>query len=175
MRLFTAVEIPVNIRKKVQDLIDKYRKVEPCAKYVAYENIHITLKFLGDVGEKKVDNIIEELGKIKNKKFECRLGKIGGFPNTVHPKVVWVGLKEGADNLVNLYFGIDKATPGFSEELKPYHPHVTLFRCDGIVDKSIFGEQFESDSFKVENFLLMKSVLTPKGPVYSVVKSFKLA
>lgn len=167
MRLFVAVDIPTNTEiEGVMSYVKKAGKV----KAVEKENLHITLKFLGEVSDDKlsdIKNCIES--SCKNfKKFSIKLKGLGAFPSLSKPRVIWIGVDEGKDILSEIMRRLDECfhQMGFKKE-KSYVPHITIARVKGFIKldprpylKKDFG------SVIVEEIKLKKSQLTPKGPIY---------
>jgi len=175
MRLFIAVELP----EKVRDiLIDAQKRIRFPGKATLVNDFHLTLKFLGEVEDKKVPDIISVLSKISFKPFDISLSGIGVFPNKNSPRVLWVGMSP-EDKVSALQKDIDSATLGVCfAQGQEFHPHITLSRIKFIDDKKAFASaidntSIEKVSFKVSSFKLIRSTLTPKGPIYEVLKDFK--
>jgi 2'-5' RNA ligase len=179
MRTFLAVEVPEPIRKKIDDFVQIEAKRELPIKWVKFGNLHITLKFLGEIDEKKkveISPAIEEICS-RHKSFQAQLSGIGCFPNPGNPRVLWVGVEQGSDTLCTVSADIEKALAhfGFKEERR-FHPHLTIGRIkksckvDHILEKNIVTEPFE-----VSAIVLFKSVLKPDGPIYTALEHFPLA
>ncbi len=175
MRAFIAVEIPETVRKKVTELIDAVRGNLPI-KWVEFQNLHITIKFLGEVPEEMVDGVITIADQSKKnfKPFEMSLENLGCFPDQRNPRVVWIGVQDGKENLVELQkrLDVDLAALKFEPE-KRFHAHLTIGRTKARCDVSgILEKKFLSERFLVKGFTLIKSTLTPQGPIYDAVKTF---
>ena len=167
MRLFIALDF--NEFKdyfiNIQDQIDK-----ELAKVNFTSTFHLTLKFLGEVAEDKLPIIKKSLKKIKFEPFSIYLDKIGFFPNENYIRVVWIGLKP-VDKINELQQKIDDSLISIFPKDKRFHPHITLCRIKFIKDKSKFIEnlkniEIEEKKTDIDKFKLIKSTLTPKGPVY---------
>ncbi len=173
-RLFVAVELPEEIRGKVNSLAAELpgEGVKP----VERDNIHLTLKFIGDVPEDKVDEIKERLGKIKFKKFKCAASGVGVFPNPDYIRVVWAGIK--CDEMPRLAAEVEKALEGIGKkENRPFSSHVTIARVKRKIDAAGFLEKHNHDNFgefEVSGFVLMQSELGRSGPTYTSLKNFTL-
>jgi len=180
MRLFTAVECPGDVKDR---LLEAQRQAIGLGgmKPVEYDNLHLTLKFLGEVDGLKADKVKEALGSVKHGRFEVRLKGLGVFPNPGYVRVVWAGVEAGFKEVVELEGEIDSALKplGFEADVR-FHPHVTLARVKGAVDKEGLrrlldsGRDVEFGSYTAGGFKLMESKLTPKGPVYSAVRDYLL-
>lgn len=167
MRLFIALDF--NEFKdyfiNIQDQIDK-----ELAKVNFTSSFHLTLKFLGGVTEDKAPIIKENIKKIKFEPFSIYLDKIGFFPTENYIRVVWLGLKP-LDKINELQQKIDNSLISIFPKDKKFHPHITLCRIKFIKDKPKFIEnlkniEIEEKKIDINKFKLIKSTLTPKGPVY---------
>jgi len=180
-RGFIAIDIDTN--SKIKELIQAIKKIQADVKLVEPENIHITLKFLGDVHEERIRDIESIIANAcKNSKpFTINLVGTGVFPNQNYVKVIWIGIEDITliepiatyinDNLVNL---------GFKKDNRLFSPHITIGRVRTAKNKQeliALIQQFQNVEFgkqDINSIKLMKSVLTPKGPIYSIVKELSL-
>lgn len=186
MRLFIAIDLPEVLIKKIKILQDEIKR--GCRARVSWsipENIHLTLKFLGEVQEGKIDDIkekIEDAGKGVGP-FLLSVNGIGYFPNPHRPRVIWVGIKT-YDNMLNtLYERLESGLKelGFEKEDRRFHPHLTLGRIKEITRKTALkgmpdnlNGSDELGKFKAEGICLYKSELNPKGAVYTKLFECKL-
>jgi 2'-5' RNA ligase len=176
MRTFIAVEVPEGIRKVVHDVVPTETKKGLPIKWVAFQNLHITLKFLGEIDE----NMKVEMGPVvagvcrKYKPFQVRLQGLGCFPGPKNPRVLWVGVGEGSTQLCDLAAELENglAPLGFKEE-KRFHPHLTIGRIKKFckVD-DILARNISTDTFGVDSVMLFRSILKPEGPVYEELERF---
>ena len=178
MRTFLAIEVPENVRKVIHDLTQVEAKKELPIKWVAFENLHITLKFLGEIDEDKrveIKPAIVEVGQ-RHSPFNLELEGLGCFPNPRNPRVIWVGVKQGGDVLCAMAADVEKelARFGFEEETR-FHPHLTIGRIKEFcrVD-SILAKSISTSVFKVNSVVLFKSILKPAGPIYEELERFAL-
>ncbi|MBV8514543.1 MAG: RNA 2',3'-cyclic phosphodiesterase [Acidobacteria bacterium] len=185
MRLFVALQIPDSIRNDYAKLIDDFRRLDAKAapkkpKWVRPENLHVTLKFIGNTDPTKLDSIRTVLAGIRSPQgVQLLFRNIGFFPNAKRPRVIWGGL-EASKNLAPLARALDQqiATLGFPSEERAFTPHLTLARLDppGIapglraaIEKYVtrdFGELHTSE------FHLIESKLKPTGAEYTTLQSF---
>ena len=176
-RGFIAIKIPFN--NEMEAFWTEIKRSGARIKLVEPYNTHITLKFLGNTAESLVSNI-EEI--IKNaveglKPFEIELRGCGAFPSPTRPRVVWIGVKEGADTLKKIAESIDIGASklGFERERRPFVPHLTVGRVKGSIGAlpRVLAEWANKDFGKVivDKVFLMKSVLKPEGPEYYEVVS----
>jgi len=171
-RLFTAVELPGELRKNIHEFAKQLE--QDGIKLVEEHNLHITMKFIGDVPENKVEEIEARLSEIKFNEFECTVKGVGVFPSPDYIRVVWVALHckqltELANSVISKLEGIGKP------EKRGFSAHLTIARVKRKLDLNKFlaeNKEKEFESFKVNEFALIESRLTPEGPVYTKIKSF---
>jgi 2'-5' RNA ligase len=178
LRTFVAVEIAHPLRDAVDELVGSLRASTAPVKWVRPENLHLTLKFLGNVEESKVDEIAGAIIRASEgtAPFEIALSGVGAFPNLKRPRVLWVGISKGKDELVSLSQKIeDELTElGFEKEKRGFSPHLTIgrLRREGrpgdLPDR--LGVQFKTGECTIGRVRLMKSTLTPQGPVYEELR-----
>ncbi len=173
-RLFVALDIPFEIRKRISMICCGLNGV----KWVPEENLHLTLKFIGEKSEDVAEEIAQVLSEIKFEAFEIILKDVGCFPIRKDPKILWIGVN---DNLAinSLFKKIEKAL--ISLELEPekrnFYPHVTIARIEKIKQDrlSAFYEKFglfKTEAFHIKEFHLYSSHLTNKGSIYEKLASF---
>lgn len=174
MRVFLAVPIPEEVRERIVEL----QKELPQAgmKLVEPENLHLTCKFLGDVGEEKLQTI--KAGLKLEGPFELTLKGVGVFPSRGYVRVVWVGAENGS-KYVELQKSIDAQLHelGFKKE-REYVPHLTLARVrkkvDGILEFLDKNQELALGKVRVDHVDLMESKLGPGGPEYTKLNEFVL-
>ena len=176
MRLFIGIPLPERTKKNIYGIVSKYKGLEN-VKWVKKENLHITLKFLGEVHDNKVEKIISTIEQIDEfKKFTVKIKNIGSFPSQKSPKVIWIGVEEGNNLVREINKRIEKRLKkeGFKEE-KRFHPHITICRVKRYSEElnELFKEKV-TDSFEVCWFNLYQSILQRQGPEYRVIKQFPL-
>lgn len=180
MRLFIAVDVP-----KFPKIIDLMKQIELSGadvKLVQPENIHLTLIFIGEVSDFKVNVIKDALNVIKFSPFTLKLKGMGVFPSMTRPRVVWVGIEQGFTELRDIRSTLMKELKvrGIRpEDEKEFVPHLTLGRVKGprnlvnlikVINDNLNVEIGEA---KVDSVKLFKSTLTPKGPIYEVLHEVK--
>lgn len=177
MRAFVAVFPPPEVRKKA--LVSARRL--PSANRVRWarpENVHLTLKFLGDVREEALDGLSAALGEIcaGHTPFDAALAGLGAFPSARRARVLWAGVGAGSDRLRSLAADIDAALAplGFEREKRPYIPHLTLGRVRGQPASFDLPSSIEDLGFRVRHVELMESALTAEGAIYRTVDTFAL-
>ena len=177
MRLFIAIDLPEEVKQSIEEIKTPLKNIKG-VKPVKKENIHLTLKFLGEVDDDKINKIIRALSQIKFKPFTLSLDKIGVFPDEKRIRVLWVNA-EPEDPLKGLKQAIDKALPGFKDD-HPFKNHLTFARIKYLTsdnDKKkilelITNKQVDNKDFLVDKFKLYKSTLTPQGSIYEVLREF---
>lgn len=172
MRLFIAIDF-----NELKDYFVELQTLLPKnAKLSLTKTFHITLKFLGEVQPEKVEMIINNLKNIKFEAFSVHLDSIGIFPTENYIRVVWVGIKP-EDKTLELQKQIDEMLDKLFKKEKDFKSHITLARVKYPDDKKAFVEQLkkikiENKKIEIKNFRLVKSTLTPKGPIYEDLEVF---
>lgn len=168
MRLFLAIDIPDEIKEKIIAIQNQMKNEIP-ANYVERENLHITLKFIGEVKEIEMLDPLHEIGF---EPFKISLSQVGVFPNEEYIRVIWIGIDKGADQINRLHQNIESKIP--FERSEKYHPHITIARVRSKIhnrSKKLLNTGLD-DEFEVKKFILYKSTLTPSGPVYQKLASY---
>ena len=124
IRTFIAVELPREIQERLRQLQGDFGTSLPDVRWTRYGNIHLTLKFLGDVEVSRVDKIRDSLIDVARQfsSFKMNLAGMGAFPNSRKPRIVWVGVEKGADRLVEIARSIESSMEklGFQREKRPF-------------------------------------------------------
>jgi 2'-5' RNA ligase len=180
VRLFVAIEIPEEIQNVLASFIKELRAAAPHVKWVRAENLHVTLKFLGQTEDTKLAAIEIVLSGVRcADPVALGFQSLGFFPNEKRPRVFWVGLR-ASPNLMTIAADIDHAVHqlGFLLEERPFTPHLTLARFDppGIHPKlaSIIAENNsrEFGCMIARQFHLIQSSLKSTGAEYTTLRSF---
>uniref|UniRef100_A0A7C1T158 RNA 2',3'-cyclic phosphodiesterase n=1 Tax=Thermofilum pendens TaxID=2269 RepID=A0A7C1T158_THEPE len=186
LRVFIAVKVDEpSLVARVKQLQEDLERAGLRAKYVEPENLHITLRFVGEIPAEKVGLLRQKLREVCYRKFSMLIKGAGAFPNLSRPRVLWLGVDEGAAELSQLAGFISRivdslrlgSPSGSSEET--FTPHLTIARLKAppppearrIVEslaEAVFGQQY------VDSFYLFKSDLTPRGPIYTVIERYAL-
>ncbi len=182
MRCFIALEFPPEIKTSIYKSLKKEIEDKPELKWVSEKNLHITLKFLGEIPEKKVSAIGDQLDKIfKNvRPVKIRLGGIKAFLDRGEVRVLWIEVAEGAEKIKEFAGKIETslARMGFKKEKKEFVPHLTIARARKNPRKRYKPGDFEIKldipDFFIDEIVLFKSTLTPTGPIYERIKVVKL-
>jgi len=172
MRTFIAVEVPEDIQKIVGEYIDIIAGLVPDVKWVPEKNLHFTIKFLGEINDDvfpRVKECVEQVAKDYSS-FTMGISGVGFFPTEDHPKVVWIGADGGVDHLLFLFQDMERCLEhiGFDRESKTFSPHLTIGRAKKFRKVTIPAglPDFETAMFNVGSVAIMKSTLTPDGPIY---------
>lgn len=178
MRCFLCIEIkdPEIITKIIQFQED-LKPINAKIKFVETENLHFTLKFLGEIDESLIKDIYSVMKKLPFSPFPMTLQNVGTFPPS-QPRVVWVGITEGRNELATIISFLDQnlKSLGFKPEKREFSPHLTIGRVKFIGDKKSFmnilekRKDFQFGKMNATSILLKKSVLTQKSPIYTTLE-----
>lgn len=197
MRAFIALDLPreaINHIKEIQRLIEK--KNIFIGKFTELENLHLTLKFLGEIEEEKAEEVKKRLKEIKAEEFEAELSELGVFSKKFPKnkkffvsqnskrkeefsdiKIIWIKL--GGKGIFSLQKEIDKKLEDLFKSEERFMSHITITRVKNVPDRKRFLDYIKNIKvkkikFKVEKFFLKKSELKPEGPVYSDIGIYNL-
>jgi len=149
-------------------------------KLVEPQNIHVTVRFLGNITPATAEKILEEMKKLQFAPFNVKINGLGAFPDPRYPRVVWAGITDGADQLKNIFSQLEPRLRGlgFTPDPKGFSPHLTIARVRSGRNKQQLAEfitenaNYEFGTINAKCLRLKKSDLTPIGPVYSTLKEF---
>ena len=175
-RIFIAFDVSDEARDYLFNLQKELSKFVK-AKWVEKKNIHLTLKFLGEIDDEKLEKLKKELSKIKFKRFDVVLDELGVFPDENFTRVIWVGLK--GEGIFNLQKKIDEELLELFSQDQKFTSHITLGRVKAVKDKEKLKEFFskikiDEIKFTVDNFKLYRSELSKDGPKYYLLEEYKL-
>jgi 2'-5' RNA ligase len=187
MRTFIAIELPREIKDLLAKVQEELNSSQADVKWVQPQNIHLTLKFLGEIEEKKIDKINKIIEDIAGEKkyFPIRISNLGAFPKINFPRVIWVGIDKGDEEVKEIAKKLEEglAKIGIQREDKPFSSHITIGRTRSALNREKLIQrlndlanklQEENLEFVVKKITFFKSTLTPKGPVYEVLKETNL-
>ena len=186
IRAFIAIELPEETKKRLTELETRLQAKKYPAKWVLPGNMHLTLKFLGDIGPDSIPNIREvmEEAALYTAPFKLGVSGAGVFPNMRRIQIIWAGINGDLTNLAELQKKLDAGLEklGFAPESRPFTAHLTLARMRDeaspaereTAGKIIDATQFDASEFQVDAINLIKSELKREGPVYTRVLSVPL-
>lgn len=181
IRSFIAFDVnDESVRKRMADMQSLLVGTRANLKLVKPQNIHVTLRFLGNITPNMVERIFEEMNRVQFKPFDVKISGLGAFPHLRYPRVVWTGITEGADQLRDVFSQLEPRLRnlGFAPDTKGFSPHLTIARVKGGRNKAELVEfinenaDCEFGTIKADCLKLKRSDLTPRGPIYSVLKEF---
>lgn len=177
-RLFLALSLP----EPVQAALAALAQPLPHVRWTPAEQLHVTLRFLGDVDSARIPALLERLYTIQVEPFLLPLEGVGAFPPKRPPRVLWAGLGNGHPRLHQLRKQVDEAllNAGLDFDVRTFHPHVTLARCTdeesgGAAQWLRTHQRFEGPAFRVDAFDLMASELRPAGAVHHLIERLPIA
>lgn len=183
MRAFIALELPQEVQRYLGSLQKRLRESGCGISWVRPHQIHMTLKFLGDISEDQSLFLQQKLEEIAaaTPPYGLSLGTLGAFPGMEKPKVIWTGIGQGAEETIKLAGMVEAASlqEGIKKEERPFAPHLTLGRVRTPENTSQLAQllkvlkeepQQQGLAWPVGALTLFKSTLTPQGPVYTPLK-----
>ena len=183
MRMFTGIPIPDEPKEELIKAQEQLKGIPLKASWTKPENLHITLKFLGEVDDAMVPQITKALegSPCPQGSFIATLEECGIFPNLRTPRIAWISLSRGEKEVKHIFKHIQKSllSFGFGKEKRPFKSHITLGRIKYVKDTSALIQRFEElnlekISWQINGFILYKSILTSGGPIYEAIKEYPL-
>lgn len=179
-RIFIAIELPAIVRQKLKAHIDGLRSALPDvrASWSREDNLHLTLKFLGDTPVTKVEALEQAAQRAASRvePFEIVVGGCGAFPPKGQPRVLWIGIEDPSGRLALLHRALEDecANAGFPYEERPFHPHLTIARIRkphdsrqlAVVHKEI---RFEPETVFASELAVIRSELRSEGSRHTVI------
>ncbi|MEM2932688.1 MAG: RNA 2',3'-cyclic phosphodiesterase [Candidatus Pacearchaeota archaeon] len=178
MRCFIAVDLPKEAQERLAKIEEQIKRFEIKANFIKPEQLHLTIRFLGEVSDFKMNQIKGLLKEITIKKFKARLNTLGVFPSESFIRVVWINLEPGK-KFQEIHELIDKKLESIKIKPDPrFESHVTLARIKWLKDRAEFIEKLkkikvEPLEFNIESLKLKKSTLTKEGPIYEDIIEIK--
>jgi 2'-5' RNA ligase len=181
IRSFIAFDIESpHVLERITYMQKKLAETSADLKFVEPKNIHITLRFLGNIIPNMVDRIFEGMQKVQFVPFDVKIQGVGAFPDMRYPRVVWAGIREGANQLRGIFSQLEPylRSLGFAPDPKGFSPHLTIARVKSGRNKAVLAKflaenvNYEFGIVRAECLRLKRSDLTPKGPIYSTLKEF---
>ncbi len=182
LRAFLAIDVDEDLKAKMYRIIKKFKQIDANIKYVDLENLHLTLKFFGDIDTEGLDVLSSKIeGVVSNfDKFTIKVKGCGAFPNNDRIKVIWLGIEDD-ERVRQLHDELDKefVALGFDKD-KKFSSHLTIGRMKSGKGKNEVKSTIEEFSeveigeMDVDRIILKKSTLTPQGPIYEDLEIFEL-
>ena len=181
VRAFLAFDIESeDVKKKLAHMQMQAVQTGADLKLVETENIHMTIRFLGDITLNMVEKIFVEMKNVQFKPFPVQLTGLGVFPSLNYPRVLWAGIAQGAEQLQNVFTQIEPRLHnlGLQPEPNAFSPHLTIARVRSARNKPQLADfvtkntKYDFGSIEARCFRLKRSELTPKGPIYSTLKEY---
>lgn len=182
IRAFLAIDLDDDLKPKINRIIKEFKQIDTRIKYVELTNLHLTLKFFGDIDTNGLELIEEKIASVVSEAepFDIKIKGCGAFPNNNHIKVIWVGIEDDSI-LKDLHDKLDKEFNKLGFDLdKKFSTHLTIGRMKSSKNKNQVKstiEEFrdvEIGEMKVDRISLKKSTLTPSGPIYDDINVFEL-
>lgn len=184
LRLFIAIEIEKRIKERILELLKHLKKTETDIRWVAPENLHVTVKFIGDLDPIILPSVAKSLENVASRfnPFRIQIENVAVFPKIKNPRILFIGLRDKEDSLVNIFeeLEVELEAFGIKRESRKYVGHITIGRVKSQKNIHKLIEALNSDSAcflgqeKVNHISLIQSELTPKGPIYTTLKRFIL-
>lgn len=187
MRTFIAIELSQEIKDALGRLQAQLKTTGADVKWVAQENIHLTLKFLGEINEQKINEVIRIIESIAKdtKIFPMGLSSIGAFPKIDFPRVIWIGIAQGENVVKEIAEGLENnlAEIGIPREERPFSSHITIGRTKSSQNRFKLVQELkkladnsgkENLEFTADKITLFKSTLSSAGPLYERLKEVSL-
>lgn len=177
IRTFVSLDLPQEISNEIKNIQNKIKKQNLfIGKLTEPENLHLTLKFLGEIDKNTLEKVKEKLKEVKINEFEASLGEAGIFSEKFI-RIIWIKI-EGKE-VLEFQKQIDKRLEGMFEKEFRFMGHITLARIKKVSDRKALVDYIKDIKpknlkFKVSEFFLKKSTLMPEGPVYNVLEEYKL-
>ncbi len=183
MRIFIAIELPDSVKKKIEVAQAPLKKTGAFVSWVKPGNIHITLKFLGEVPEDKINEVFSAAEKAVEgtNRFAMNLKSMGAFPDFKRPRVIWIGSGSGEEELSYLAGKVEDEMEkiGFPKEGRKFSAHFTIGRVKSPKNMEklmelVKSSDFVTDEIEVNEVVVMRSQLHPAGAIYTPLKKIPL-
>ncbi len=185
MRCFVAVEVSTPVRKRVVELQRALRRAGADVRWVEEGNLHLTLKFLGEIDERGMERLkgLLSIEASRWPRIRVEYAGVGTFPERGAPRVVWAGLTGDVGKLAGLAAAVERAAEevGVPREGRPFAAHITVGRVKSPRNAKRLAAAVEQQrgvplgGEEIGEFILFKSTLTPSGPIYEPLERFSLS
>jgi RNA 2',3'-cyclic 3'-phosphodiesterase len=186
IRSFIGIPIPASLQKSAAKLVRRLSGERDGIKWVPIDNLHLTLKFLGDVDNREVPKVCEAVREccLPVGPFDLQLQGAGAFPDASRPRVVYANVVTGGESLTAIVSGLEVtlAKLGFKPEPRDYIPHLTLGRARGgsrkgspeLAERIEANQSFDLGATEVEKVVIVASFLDKAGPTYQIMDTIQL-
>ena len=180
--MFCAIDLPDVVRGRLEDHVSRLRKQVPevAASWSRVENIHLTLKFFGNVEVTQIQKISDAAERVAKQfsSFQIAVGETGVFPRPSRPQVLWIGVNDPSGQLASVQerFENECEAEGFAKENRAYRPHLTIARLRNPEGARRLADahlemRFEAIDLKVRELVVFRSELSPKGSKYTKISA----
>ncbi|MCP5006948.1 MAG: RNA 2',3'-cyclic phosphodiesterase [Planctomycetes bacterium] len=184
VRIFIAIEIEKRIKERILEFIKNLKNTDTGVRWVASDNLHLTVKFIGDVDPVILPSLIKSLDNVASlfRPFRLQIRNVGFFPTAERPRVLFVGLRDKENYLARIFEETEKAVEefGIKRESRKFVGHITIGRTKSQKHIHRLKEAVHCNAERffgqenVNHFSLIQSELTRGGPIYTTLKQFKL-
>lgn len=181
IRSFIAFDLDSqSVLQKITDIQTVLVETGADLKIVEPQNIHVTVRFLGNITPQMVEEVFDAMKKIQFVPFDIGIRGAGAFPDARYPRVCWVGMTEGSDQLRGIFSQLEPQlrSLGFEPDSRGFNPHLTIARVrsgrnrDELAKSIVENSDFDSGMIRAQCLRLKRSDLTPKGPIYSTLREY---
>jgi RNA 2',3'-cyclic 3'-phosphodiesterase len=184
IRAFLAIELPDSLRSGLAQVQEELKRSRADVRWVAPGNIHLTLKFFGNVPDDEIETLAAAARQVaaESAPLQLQVTLAGAFPSLNAPRVVWLGLGGDLVPLTQLFYRLEKAyaTLGHPPEGRAFNPHLTLGRVKSPANRERLARLLAKlpplnwPPFEVKELILFQSVLSPQGSKYTALKVIPL-
>lgn len=176
VRTFICIEIPESIKARIDQLQKTLKAIDAQVSWTKPSNIHLTLKFLGDVEETRIQKVVDAVERAAAglSRFEVEVSGAGCFPSPRSPRILWIGFSEVPDALKQLRARVEEelARERFAREKRKFSPHLTIGRLRGPKNaprlaEALIASGFNAEAFTASAVIVMRSDLKPTGSIYT--------
>jgi 2'-5' RNA ligase len=182
LRTFIALDMPPEIKVALEKYVQPLKSLRGRVSWVKPQNLHLTLKFLGDTPADRIDEIAAALQEAASSAapFSAAVSDSGVFPNDEHPRVLWIGINEKSGTLLKLAQDLDTRMQqfGFAKEKRFFAPHLTIGRAKDAhlaeIVRALKEKPFAAMPAQFQEIIFMRSELHPAGSIYTPLRKLML-